>query len=162
MISSLLSAGVLVLAYAIGGWAIRGKLAPHLRRSALAHHALALTLGVAVLTPPLALLAAAGMFRTSWIGALGWIGVAISLAFRWPRGVRRLRLDTTDFVMVVVAITFIGIAALGRDETLGAGRDQQVYAEVAIGLSERGRLSALYARLDDADVALLRSVTGIL
>jgi hypothetical protein len=160
--NALFSAGTIVFAYVIGAWAIRGALAPKLRRSALAHHALTLVFGIALLTPPLVLLATEGIFRTSWIGALGWIGSAIGFAFRRSRRPGRLRLDVTDLAMVVVTMAFVGIAALGRDETLGAGRDQQVYAEAAVALSERGRLSALFIHLDVADLALLRSATGIL
>ncbi|MDQ2963956.1 MAG: hypothetical protein M3R31_12500, partial [Pseudomonadota bacterium] len=122
---------------------------------------LATLLGVALLTPPLVVLAGVGLFWPPWLGALGWIACAVGLARRPVAAVQRLRFDSADIVAVTAAIAFAITAAAGRDETLGAGRDQQVYAEAAVALSGRGNAWATYAPLDDADRALLRSVSGV-
>jgi len=161
--NGLLSAGVFILACVAGHWAIGCALAPRLRRSLLARHALALVLGIALLTPPLVLLAATGLFRVSWLGAFGWIaaiGTIPSLVARNKRWGLRAQLDSFDLFALAAAIIFTVIAAAGRDETLGAGRDQQVYAEEAVALSERGTASATYGPLDAADLALLRNISG--
>ena len=147
--NGLLSAGVFALAYVAGHWAIGGALAPRLRRSLLARHALALVLGIALLTPPLVLLAATGVFRVSWLGAFGWIaaiGTIPSLVARNKPPGLRAQLDSSDLFALAAAIIFAVIAATGRDETLGAGRDQQVYAEQAVAtFGARDRLSNIRA-----------------
>ena len=161
--NGLLSAGVFALAYVAGHWAIAGALAPRLRRSLLARHALALVLGIALLTPPLALLAATGLFRVAWLGAFGWIaaiGTIPSVVARNKSPGLRAQLHSSDLFALAAAIIFAIVAATGRDETLGAGRDQQVYAEQAVALSERGTASATYGPLDGADLALLRNISG--
>ena len=39
-----------------------------------------------------------------------------------------------DALALVAAIVFAIVSANGRDETLGSGRDQQIYAEAAVAL----------------------------
>ena len=108
--------------------------------------------------------AAAGQFRLSWLGAFGWI-VAIAtvpLLVSRSKGLRaRPQLDAADVIALAAATVFAVITSTGRDETLGAGRDQQVYAEAAVALAERGTASVTFAPLDDADRTLLRDISGI-
>lgn len=155
--NALLSAGILVFAFAIGCWATRKLLAPRLGRSLLARHALGLAFGLAMLTPPMVLLAAIGSFRTAWIGSLGWLG-SVLVAATWRKSApgRARQLDAPELVVLLAASIFLVVAATGRDETLGGGRDQQIYAEFAVALSEHGTFDLRYAPLDDADKALLR------
>lgn len=160
--NTLLSAGVIVFAYAIGRWALAGFLAPGLRRSALALHTLAFVLGIAILTPPLVALAGAGLFRVGVLGAVCWIGGVIILLRRPGRFARRPSIDLPDAFALMAAIVFAIVAASGRDETLGGGRDQQIYAEAAVALSERGHAVGRYSQLDEADRDLLRSLGGVL
>jgi hypothetical protein len=160
--NTLLSAGVIVLAYAVGRWALAGCLAPGLRRSALARHTLALVLGIAILTPPLVALAGAGLFRVRMLGAVCWIGGVITLMRRPRHLARTLSIDLPDALALMAAIVFVIVAASGRDETLGAGRDQQIYAEAAVALSERGHASGRYSQLDEADRDLLKGLGGVL
>jgi len=149
--NTLLSAGVIFFAYAVGRWALAGCLAPGLRRSALARHTLALVLGIAILTPPLVALAGAGLFRVRMLGAVCWIGGAITLIRRPPHLARRSSIDLPDAFALLAVIVFASVAANARDETLGGGRDQQIYAESAVALSERGEASGRYTQLDEAD-----------
>ena len=162
--NGLLSAGVFALAYVVGRSALGSWLAPSLRRSMLAQHALGLILGIALLTAPLVILAAVGQFRLSWLGAFGWI-VAIAtvplLVSRSKDARARPRLDAADVIALAAATVFAVITSTGRDETLGAGRDQQIYAEAAVALAERGTASVIYAPLDNADRTLLRTISGI-
>jgi len=160
--NTLLSAGVIFFAYAVGRWALAGCLAPGLRRSALARHTLALVLGIAILTPPLVALAGAGLFRVRMLGAVCWIGGAITLIRRPPHLARRSSIDLPDAFALLAVIVFASVAANARDETLGGGRDQQIYAESAVALSERGEASGRYTQLDEADRSLLRSLGGVL
>ena len=159
--NSLLPAGILALAYLTGRWALGRRLARGLRNSTLARTALAMVVGVALLTPPLVALAAAGAFRPAWFGALGWIAAAVGLARRTSAAAPHPRGDLADLVALTAAAVFVVIAAAGRDETLGAGRDQQLYAESAIALAERGTVRATYAPLDEADRALLRNLSRV-
>jgi hypothetical protein len=132
-----------------------------MRNSTLARTTLAMVVGVSLLTPPLVVLAAAGAFRPAWFGALGWIAAAVGFARRTSAAAPHPRGDLADLVALTAAAVFVVIAAGGRDETLGAGRDQQVYAESAVALAQRGNVRATYAPLDDADRALLRNVSGV-
>jgi len=115
-----------------------------------------LVVGAALLTPLLVLLAAAGSFRLAFLGASGWLGATIIGMVRCRQRPTRSRFDLAELAVVVAATAFCLIAASGRDESLGAGRDQQVYAEFAIALSERGTFDLRYAPLDSADRDLLR------
>lgn len=160
--NTLLSAGVIVFTYAVGRWALADSLAHGLRRSALARHTLALVLGIAILTPPLVALAGAGLFRVQMLGAVCWIGGVIILLRLPGHFARRSSIDLPDALALIAAIVFAIVAASGRDETLGAGRDQQIYAEAAVALSERGHASGRYSQLDEADRNLLRSLGGVL
>lgn len=160
--TAFLSAGLVVFAFVAGRWALDGCLVSGLRRSTLARAALALILGVAMLTPVLVVLASAGLFHVSVLGATGWIGAVIGL-LRLPRGVkRRVSVDLPDAAALLAAVLFAIVAASGRDETLGGGRDQQIYAESAVALSERAHASGRYVQLDEADRTLLRSLGGVL
>lgn len=157
VIGAVATTGILVFAYAAGRVAIRGVLSRRLAGSALARHVLAMVAGVALLTPVLVVLAAAGWFRTSWIGAAGWAASAIIFcAWRQDPGEPAARFDAAELIVSLAALAFVGIAASGRDETLGAGRDQQIYAQFAIALSEHGTFGVRYAPIDRADAALLR------
>lgn len=158
---ALLSAGVIAFAYVVGRWALAGGLAPRLRRSALGRQSLALVLGIALLTPVLVVVAWLGLFDVWWLGIIGWGGVAIGLWHRPLRVEGGRSVDLADAIALLAAVVFAIAAASGRDETLGAGRDQQVYAESAVALSARGSASASYAFLDDADRSLLRSLGGV-
>ena len=158
--NALLSAGVIAFAYVAGRWALIGGLAPGLRRSALARHTLALVLGIALLTPWLVMLACVGLFQVRGLGIAGWIGATLTF-FRWRRISHSSTFDVPDGLALVAAGIFAITAAAGRDDTLGSGRDQQVYAESAVALSERGRASSIYSSLDDADKRLLRSLGGV-
>ena len=159
--TSLLATGVFVLAFVAGHWTLGWLHWPSLRQSALASHSLAVVLGVAFLTPPLVVLAAAGDFQIAWLGAFCWIAAIACLA-RGPMFWRiNQRPDVVEVIVLIAAITFVIVAAFGRDEALGAGRDQQAYAEAAVALSERGHPRAIFSPLDDADRTLLRSVSGV-
>ena len=72
------------------------------------------------------------------------------------------RIDVPDVIALIAGITFVIVSASGRYEALGAGRDQQAYAEAAVALSERGNARAIYSPLDEADRTLLRNVSGVL
>ena len=147
--NALLSAGIIFFAFVVGQRALDGCLASGLRRSALARHVLALTLGMAMLTPLLVVLASAGLFHVPILGAIAWIGAAIGLLQSPGLLKPRRSIDLPDALALVAAIVFAIVSANGRDETLGSGRDQQIYAEAAVALSERKRviktlLSAAY------------------
>lgn len=159
--TSVLAAGVLWLAFFAGHRTLGRLLAPPLRRSALASHSLAMVLGLALLTPPLVILAVAGMFHVAWLGTACWIAAIACLAHRPVVSRISRRLDVAEVIAFTAAVAFVIVAALGRDEALGAGRDQQVYAEAAVALSERGHARAIYSPLDDADRTLLRNVSGV-
>ncbi len=113
--------------------------------------------GLALLTPVLVVLAAAGLFRTTWIGAVAWAGsVVIAATWHRRRTEQTSRFGAVEWIVSLGAVAFLVVASAGRDETLGAGRDQQVYAAFAVVLSEHGTFALRYAPLDDADVSLLR------
>lgn len=157
VIGAVATTGILVFAYAAGRVALRGVLARRLAGSALARHVLAIVAGLALLTPALVLLAAAGWFRTGWIGAAGWAATGIIFCvWRGDPAEPPARFGVAELIVSLAALAFAGIAASGRDETLGAGRDQQVYAQFAIALSEHGTFGVQYAPIDGADAALLR------
>jgi hypothetical protein len=157
VIGEVATTGILVFVYAAGRVALRGVLSRRLAGSGLARHVLAIVAGVALLTPALVLLAAAGWFRTSWIGAAGWAASGIIFCV-WRGGPAEspARFGVAELIVSLAALAFVGIATIGRDETLGAGRDQQVYAQFAIALSEHGTFGVRYAPIDRADAALLR------
>ncbi len=159
---SFLAAGLIVLAYVIGRWAIDRCIAPRSCRSQVARSGLALVLGVAMLTPPLVVFAVAGLFKIPWLGSFAWVLAIAGMIGKSRTSSKRQTLDAPDIVALVAAITFVLFAVSGRDETLGSGRDQQVYAEAAVALSQRGSAAVLFAPLDDADRALLRHVSGVL
>jgi hypothetical protein len=101
-------------------------------------------------------LAIFGLFRsTPLLGAAGWALAAMTLLQRPFAAIPRARFDAADAIALAVVAVFVAVAMLGRDDTLGAGRDQQVYAEFAVALSERGQASATYSSLDEADRELL-------
>lgn len=156
MISALIAAGTLVFAYASGRLITRGVLSRHLSHSALACHALGMVVGLAFLTPVLVALAAAGLFRTTWMGAIGWVA-SLLIAAAWPKcpARRAVRVDRVDLIVLLGAIVFVVAASSGRDESLGAGRDQQIYAAFAVALAKHGTFALRYAPLDEADSALL-------
>ena len=159
--NSLIPVGVVAFAYAAGRWALVGGLAPGIRRSALARHTLALILGIAMLTPLLVVLAGSGLFHVRVIGIAGWIGTALALAHRPFRISDTRTFSIYDALVLVAAGIFAIAAASGRDETLGSGRDQQVYAESAVALSQRGEAASSYSLLDDADRRLVRRLEGV-
>jgi hypothetical protein len=161
-VNALLSAGIIFFAFVVGQRALDGCLASGLRRSALARHVLALTLGMAMLTPLLVVLASAGLFHVPILGAIAWIGAAIGLLQSPGLLKPRRSIDLPDALALVAAIVFAIVSANGRDETLGSGRDQQIYAEAAVALSERGHASGRYSQLDEPDRILLRSFGGVL
>ena len=161
--NSILAAGLLALVYVVGRLLLGRGPSSNLRASGLAHHTLAFVLGVALATPPLVILAALGVFNLTWLGGIGWIIAATRAFYLVGRdGMSQVHRppDFAEIVVLFAAAVFIVVAALGRDETLGAGRDQQVYAEGAVALSERGTASTTYGPLDGADRALLRNISG--
>ncbi len=163
---SLLSFGVIALAWVTGKWAVRGRLAPRLQTSLLARHVLALVFGVALLTPLLVFLSAVGELRMAALGAIGWLGAAtaaarsVAAALRSSARAPIANFDPYETLICIAAACFVWFAASGRDETLLSGRDQQVYAEAAVALSTRGTAATYYKPLDAADRALLREISG--
>ena len=164
-LNAILTAGVFVFAHMLGRAALGRSVPRGLRHSALARHALGLILGVSLLTPAFSVLAVAGLYRPAWLGALGWAGAAGLMVASLRRGTDaqapKGRIDVADTIVLISAALFVVVAASGRDETLGAGRDQQVYAEAAIALSLRGSATSTYGAIDEADSDLLRNVTGV-
>ncbi len=153
--SVILIAGVPALAWVCGRWLLDRSFGRRLPDRWLASTILSLTVGVALLTPILSILAIFGLFRAPLLGAAGWVvAAAVFLQTRFA-AIPRRGFDTADAVALAVVAGFVIVAMLGRDDTLGAGRDQQVYAEFAVALSERGQASATYSSLDEADRELL-------
>lgn len=150
---ALLCAGIPVLAYVIGAHAM-SRLRCDIDAFPLVRAALAAVVGVAVLTPVLIVAAALGEFRPSWLGAASWLLVAGAF-LRWPRAPRRWHPAPAEIAVLAATALFVVVAILGRDETLGNGRDQQVYAEFAIALAQHGAPAVRYPTSDPADRALL-------
>lgn len=150
---ALLAAGIPALAYALGALAT-SRLGDNGETLAVVRVALAIVVGVAALTPLLIAAAAFGALRLAWLGTAGWLLVA---AILWRRrdSWRRRRPHVAETVVLVAAVVFVAVAIDGRDETLGAGRDQQVYAEFAIALARGGAPLVRYPTADAADRALL-------
>ncbi|MHB8494840.1 MAG: hypothetical protein ACYC9Z_01295 [Casimicrobiaceae bacterium] len=152
---SLSASGILVLALVIGR-AATARLVRGLRSLPLVRACLALVVGVALLTPPLVVSAALGWFRFPWIGLLAWLLAIMAFQLR-PRIRQRCRPGMAEVMAIGAAALFAVVAMHGRDETLGAGRDQQVYAEFAIALAQHGAPQVRYPSIQIEDRALLRA-----
>jgi len=159
-VQALTIAGVVPLCFVLGGAAIHLMPAGSLRLSGFDRAVLAPVTGIAILTPVFVLLGVLGVFSPLAIGIAGWISAIVAFGFGGKRSLTRMRRrhrdwDRTGLAVLVLAAGFIAIAALGRDEPWGAGRDQQVYAEFAEALSDRGNAAASLSHLDSADRTLV-------
>jgi len=158
-LTSLLATGVPVAAWAIGYRAV-DRLMPGFRESWIARASLGLGLGVALLTPGLVVLAHTGLFSVQWLGVIGWIVAGATIAVA-PRGGRVARPPVAEAIVLAAACVYAIVAATGRDETIGGGRDQQVYAQFAVALAETGSLERWIGAADAADRVLLADVGRI-
>lgn len=154
---SALACGIVALAFLagnaiVGGWRVHGT-----ARVTPDRGIMSLAIGMAALTPILALLAQFRLFVPAAIGGAGWMGLAIWLLLhrnaRW-----RFRVRAHQVVVALAAVAYLAVAIHGRDEPWGAGRDQQVYAEFAVLLADAGRATIDVAPQDAADAALLYAV----
>ncbi len=146
-------AGVVPLCFVLGTVAIRVGARHSLRLSAFDRAVLAPVIGIAALTPVFVILGVVGLFSPLAIGITGWVSAVLAVGARARR--RHRAWHGSVLAVLVLAMAFVVIAALGRDEPWGAGRDQQVYAEFAEALSLRGTATASLSTLDDADRALI-------
>ena len=93
---------------------------------------LAFALGVGLLTPVLVLSAAFGLFRPVGVGGAGWIIALFGhVACRRRDTLRTASVRSVEMAVLAAALVFFIVSMNGRDETIGAGRDQQVYAELS-------------------------------
>lgn len=154
---SALACGVVALAFLagtliVGGWRVHGA-----TRATPVRAIVSLAVGMAALTPILALLAQFRLFVPAAIGGAGWLGLAVWMVMhrraRWHYRVR-----THDVLIALAAVAYLAVAVHGRDEPWGAGRDQQVYAEFAVLLADTGRATINVAPQDGADAGLLHAV----
>lgn len=156
LLTSLLTLGVVPLAHHAGAWLTNDNVGKD-SASALERPTLAVIAGLGVLTLPLVAMAQTGYFRPAWLGAAGWILLAATIAIRRVRGAPRGRVGRADAFIVAAISVFVFIALQGRDETIAAGRDQQVYATFALNLARSGGLEVRYGPVDAADRALLQT-----
>ena len=121
------------------------------------HVVISLAIGVVLLTPLFVLLGEAGRFSPAVIGAAGWLVLGCFVIAR-ARFRVRLRVRAADAVLAAAAIAFLAVAIAGRDEPWGQGRDQQVYANVAVLLADTGSATLRTRATDPADAALLLAI----
>jgi hypothetical protein len=154
---ALLAAGLIALAFVVGNIMIDGVRVREVVRAGVSRIALAVGVGIVLLAPMLVLLARLSVFRPAAIGLVGWIALTTWIA-RHRRARFHFRDASSAYVVIVAAIAFGVVAANGRDEPFGAGRDQQVYATFAMALTRAHADTVVITPSDAADAALLRAV----
>jgi hypothetical protein len=119
---------------------------------------LALAVGAALCTPLLVILAWLGVYSSTALGLSGW---ALAFATLVSSGGGRrgaVRVSVPDLVAIGFAIAFAILAFQWRDDPLGEGRDQQVYAEFGMHLAQQGNVIATAAPLDKSDRTIVEAL----
>lgn len=144
-LKALAELGVWLAVYPLGAGtlALTGHDARHLRRNVL----IVICTGSAIATALLMALAAMGLFAPTWIGAAGWIALAVwSVRSRaWAQALDRLKNirvrrapALSGLAVVAILAVAMGLYALFPKESLLGERDEGIYAQHALHLLRTG------------------------
>ncbi|ALN92437.1 hypothetical protein [Lysobacter gummosus] len=144
-LKALAELGVWLAVYPLGAGtlALTGHDARHLRRNVL----IVICTGSAIATALLMALAAMGLFAPTWIGAAGWIVLAVwSVRNRaWAHALERLKnirmrgaSALSGLAVIAILATATGLYAFFPKESLLGERDEGIYAQHALHLLRTG------------------------
>lgn len=153
---ALTALGVVALCLVVGSRSLRVAGAVRLHRSS--HIPLSLVVGAALCTPLLVIIARLGVYSNIALGLAGWTLAFAALLSQRTRRRRAICASVPDLVAIGFAVAFAIVAYQGRDYPLGAGRDQQVYAEFGIHIAQHGDVVATAVPLDTADRTLVKAL----
>lgn len=151
----LLSAGIGPLTWLVGRFVFRHLIRSRESVSVLERNVTRLGIGVAVMTPVLVMSALSSHFSAAWIGSAGWIAASLAVVRAAPGARLGTMPDRIEWIALALASVFVVLAYSGRDDTLVGGRDQQVYANYAVGLARFGDVAPRFAARDEADRLLM-------
>lgn len=157
MLYAALAAGTFALAFVVGDALMNGWRVRRTTRLGLVPRLLCVALGMALMTPVLVVLAEISLFLPAVIGAVGWVSLG-GWIFARRRSQWRFDRRAADALLVAFVAAFALVAAIGRDEPWGAGRDQQVYATFALALADSHGAVSAFAPFDRADERLLHVI----
>jgi hypothetical protein len=148
--------GIVALCLVVGSRSLRVAGVVRLHRNS--RIPLSLAVGAALCTPLLVVLARLGVYSSIALGLAGWTLAFAALLSRGTRRRRAMCASVPDLVAIGFAVAFAILAFQGRDDPLGAGRDQQVYAEFGIHIAQQGNVIATAAPLDKADRTIVEAL----
>jgi hypothetical protein len=148
--------GIIPLCFVVGSLSLH--MAGFVRLHRNSRIPLSVALGAALCTPPLVALAWLGVYSSIALGLAGWVMAFVALVSRGLRRSSAVRASVPGLVAIGFAVAFAILAFQWRDDPLGAGRDQQVYAEFGMHIAQQGNLVATAEPLDMADRTIVQAL----